>query len=147
MLYPKYNQHRIQDKKMEVDRTCTQKERRKKRKKERKEERRKTLNDDLEMDTGSEQPKELEKEHCHVMVRYVCRNHHTTSSVASMHEELNSPSLQRRRCNFRLKIFYKVTNKLVSLPTKTLRCTRQANHKRCFLHVQNKAIANIASSQ
>ena len=48
--------------------------------------------------------------------RYVTNRHNNTSSVTSMLNELGWDSLEQRRINSRLSLFYKIVNDLVDVP-------------------------------
>lgn len=52
--------------------------------------------------------------------RYVCNNYHNTSSVTSMLNELQWPSLSERRLKTRLIMFYKVIHGLIAIPSLVL---------------------------
>ena len=51
--------------------------------------------------------------------RFTLNRYHNTSSVESMLSELDWPSLQQRRENFRLVMMYKLHNNLVNFTTET----------------------------
>ena len=51
--------------------------------------------------------------------RFTLNRYHNTSSVESMLEELEWPSLKQRREDFRLTMMYKLHNNLVHFPTQT----------------------------
>ena len=48
--------------------------------------------------------------------RFVCKDYRRTTSVTTLLQQLDWPTLQERRRNSRLKLFHKSINNLVALP-------------------------------
>ena len=49
-------------------------------------------------------------------VRFVCNNFNRTASVTAMLNHLNWPTLERRRNQAKLHMFYKIINNIISIP-------------------------------
>jgi hypothetical protein len=63
--------------------------------------------------------------------RFVTRRYHNTSSVSNMLHQLQWPSLQQRRQNYKLTMLYKITRGMVAIDSDqylTPRCQRTSRH-------------------
>ena len=52
----------------------------------------------------------------HHAVRFVCNNFNRTASVTVMLNYLNWPTLEHRRNQAKLHMFYKIINNIISIP-------------------------------
>jgi len=74
--------------------------------------------------------------------RFVCNNFHRTASVTAMLNQLNWPTLQHRRNQAKLHMFYKIINDLISVPHDHLSQTSTTTRGHSKRYIQLAATSN-----